>query len=371
MVSVRFENITKKYGDIIGVEKLNLSIADGEYVAILGPTGAGKTTTMYLVAGLISPTEGRIYFDEVDVTDLPAEDRNVGFVFEEYNLFPRMNVEENILFGPVVKNLDLNVSRKITRELLDLLNISGKEKNFPDEISGGQKQRVALARAIVSNAKLLVMDDPLRALDAKIREMLQVELRKLVKDLGLTCIHATHDTHEAMRVADRIIVFKDGKIVQDGSPEEIYNNPASVYVAEFLGENVKLTGVIKREKEEPLLVTEDGTNLKVNTNLPNGAKVLALIPLELIDVYPISEKENLIYDNLIEAKLLECKLIGEFYEMKLEAFGKIIEGRELIGKEIPTAENMRVVIGTDRDDFRIFPLMDEETEKSNKKDLIN
>ncbi|MHA1304561.1 MAG: hypothetical protein ACTSPI_12765, partial [Candidatus Heimdallarchaeaceae archaeon] len=111
--------------------------------------------------------------------------------------------------------------------------------------------------------------------------------------------------------------------------------------------------------------------LKVNTNLPNGAKVLALIPLELIDVYPISEKENLIYDNLIEAKLLECKLIGEFYEMKLEAFGKIIEGRELIGKEIPTAENMRVVIGTDRDDFRIFPLMDEETEKSNKKDLIN
>ncbi|MHA1302976.1 MAG: ABC transporter ATP-binding protein, partial [Candidatus Heimdallarchaeaceae archaeon] len=193
MVSVRFENITKKYGDIIGVEKLNLSIADGEYVAILGPTGAGKTTTMYLVAGLISPTEGRIYFDEVDVTDLPAEDRNVGFVFEEYNLFPRMNVEENILFGPVVKNLDLNVSRKITRELLDLLNISGKEKNFPDEISGGQKQRVALARAIVSNAKLLVMDDPLRALDAKIREMLQVELRKLVKDLGLTCIHATHD----------------------------------------------------------------------------------------------------------------------------------------------------------------------------------
>ena len=230
MVKVQLKNISKFYGKRKGVENIDLTIEDGEYLAVLGPTGSGKTTTMNIVAGLISPSEGKILFDEEDVTKRPAEDRNVGFVFEEYNLFPRMNVESNILFGPIVKALNLNESRQIAYEMLALLNISGKEKNFPDEISGGQKQRVALARAIVSNASMLVMDDPLRALDAKIREILQIELRILVKDLGLTCIHATHDTQEAMRVADKIAVFKDGTIVQVGTPEEVYNNPVSKYV---------------------------------------------------------------------------------------------------------------------------------------------
>ena len=169
MVKVQLKEVTKFYGNRRGVENINLLIEDGEYLAVLGATGAGKTTTMYLLAGLLTPSSGSIIFDEKDISKLPAEDRGIGFVFEEYNLFPRMLVEDNVLFGPLVKNLDREESKHVAKELFTLLNISGKEKNFPDEISGGQKQRVALARAIVSNAKLLVMDDPLRALDAKIR----------------------------------------------------------------------------------------------------------------------------------------------------------------------------------------------------------
>ncbi len=358
MVKVRLEGISKNYGDNIGVKDLNLLIDDGEYVAILGPTGAGKTTTMYLIAGLVTPSEGKIFFDDEDVTFLPAEDREVGFVFEEYNLFPRMTVEDNILFGPVVKNLDLKTSRKIEKELMALLNIQGKENNFPSEISGGQKQRVALARAIVSNTKLLVMDDPLRALDAKIREVLQIELRKLVKDLGLTCIHATHDTHEAMRVADRIIIFKDGQIVQSGSPEEVYNHPSSIYVADFLGENVKIKGKILREKEQSFLLVKDtSTKLKINSELKEETEVVALIPLELIDVFPLEQKDSLNYDNIVEATLIDYELVGEFYLLTIKVFNQTIKGHELIGKNIDTLKKgSKVLLCSDSDDFRIFTL---------------
>ncbi|MFW9851604.1 MAG: ABC transporter ATP-binding protein [Candidatus Thorarchaeota archaeon] len=354
MVKVQLKDISKFYGSRRGVEDLNLTIEDGEYLAVLGPTGSGKTTTMYLVSGLLKPSSGAILFDDEDVSEVEAEDRNVGFVFEEYNLFSRMTVESNVLFGPIVKDLNLHESRVIARELFTLLNISGKEQNYPDEISGGQKQRVALARAIVSNAHLLVMDDPLRALDAKIREMLQIELRNLVKDLGITCIHATHDTHEAMRVADRIAVFKEGKIEQIGTPEEVYNNPISLYVANFLGESSTIEGKVERKKKDVFLVHENGTKLKIETDLQDGKEVIALVPSELVDVYHISEKDVLNYDNIIKATILNSKCIGEFYEIDLLVNGISIKAKELIGKDIPLEKNSEVLIATDKDDYRIF-----------------
>ncbi len=355
MVKVELENVTKYYDKIRGVEDINLIIEDGEYLAVLGPTGAGKTSTMYLIAGLIAPSKGTILFDDKDVTNLPTEDRDVGFVFEEYNLFPRMSVESNVLFGPIVKNLDLPESRQIARELFTLLNIAGKENNFPDEVSGGQKQRVALARAIVSNAELLVMDDPLRALDAKIREILQIELRNLVKDLGLTCIHATHDTHEAMRVADRIAVFKDGEIVQIGTPEEVYNKPNSLYVANFLGETTTIEGKILTINRGKYLVINEKLKIKIVTNLKDGDDAIALAPAELLDIFPLTEKDNLNYDNIHEATIIDSKCIGEFYEIILSFFGKTIKAKELIGKEIAYKKGTKVLVATDKDDFRVFP----------------
>ncbi len=354
MVKVELKDVTKYYGKIRGVENINLSIKDGEYLAVLGATGAGKTTTMYLLAGLLSPSSGSILFDDKDVTDMPAEDREVGFVFEEYNLFPRMIVEDNVLFGPIVKDLDLTESKQVAKELFDLLNIMGKEKNYPDEISGGQKQRVALARAILSNAKLLVMDDPLRALDAKIREILQIELRKLVKDLGLTCIHATHDTHEAMRVADRIAVFRNGKIIQIGSPEEVYNHPQSLYVTDFLGESTSIEGTIKKKKNESYLLTNSGLELKIETNLKDNQAAIALVPSELLDVFDMKERARLNYDNIIEGKILHSKCVGEFNEVEIIIKDIKFKAKDLIGKDIPLKVGTKVLVATDKDDYRVF-----------------
>lgn len=274
-----------------------------------------------------------------------------------------MTVESNVLFGPTVKDLNLTDSRQIARELFSLLNISGKELNFPNEISGGQKQRVALARAIVSNANLLVMDDPLRALDAKIREILQVELRILVKDLGLTCIHATHDTQEAMRVADKIAVFKDGAIAQFGTPEDVYNHPVSLYVAKFLGETTEIKGIISQEKNQSYIEVEN-KRIKINTKLESGTEAIALIPAELVDIYPISEKNNITYDNIFEAEIASSKCVGEFYDVDLFTFNQTIKAKELIGKYLPLAEGSKVLFATDKGDFRVFPI--EEDEKDEK-----
>lgn len=355
MVKVELKKVSKFYDKIRGVENINLTVEDGEYLAVLGPTGAGKTSTMYLIAGLLAPTEGSILFDGEDVTAVAAEDRDVGFVFEEYNLFPRMTVESNVLFGPIVKDLDIIESKQIARELFSLLNISGKENNFPDEVSGGQKQRVALARAIVSNAKLLVMDDPLRALDAKIREILQIELRNLVKELGLTCIHATHDTHESFRVADRIAVFKDGKVEQIGTPEEVYNNPKSLYVAQFLGETSTIEGFIQTLNKKKYLVIKEGERIEIDTDLKDDDEAVALVPAELLDIFPVSEKSKLKYDNIHEATIIDSKCIGEFYEINLTYLNTTVKAKELIGKSVDYKEGSKVLIATDKDDFRIFP----------------
>jgi ABC-type Fe3+/spermidine/putrescine transport system ATPase subunit len=354
MVKVTCENLTKFYGKFKGIDGINLEIEDGEYIAVLGPTGAGKTTTMYVIAGLIQPSAGQVKFDDVDFTNIPAEDRNVGFVFEEYNLFPRMTVEKNVLFGPIVKKHDLNDAVKISGEMFHLLNISGKEEAYPNQVSGGQKQRVALARAIVSGAQLLIMDDPLRALDAKIREMLQVELRKLVKDLGLTCIHATHDIHEAMNVADKIAVFQEGRVAQFGTPEEIYNNPKTLEIASFLSESSTFEGVIRERKNEKYLETGDSILVKVVTDLEEGTEAIALIPSELVDIKPLEKRDELNYDNIVEATLLDFRCIGEFYEYSLETLGTTIKGKELIGTTFIHKTESKVLFATDKDDYRVF-----------------
>ncbi|MHA1687549.1 MAG: ABC transporter ATP-binding protein [Candidatus Heimdallarchaeaceae archaeon] len=360
MVHVKLVNISKYYGKTKAVNNINLEIQDKEYVAILGPTGAGKTSTMYMLAGLLQPTEGRIYFDGKDVTNLPAEDREIGFVFEEYNLFPRMTVEENILFGPRVKSLDIAESKNVAKELLHLLNISGKEKAYPNEISGGQKQRVALARAIVSNAKLLIMDDPLRALDAKIREVLQVELRSLVKDLGLTCIHATHDIHEAMRVADKIAIFQHGQIVQFGTPEEIYNHPKTLEIAQFLSKCSTLEGIIVEEGKEKFAKISKNIKLKIQTDLEEGTKVIVLIPAELVDIYTKKEKEIINYDNIVNCEIVDIKCIGEFYQYRIKLLDSDIEiiGNELIGRKHILKKGEMAVFASDKDDFRVFKKVD-------------
>lgn len=247
-------NVTKKYGNIIVIDNLNLHVEDGEYFTLVGPTGHGKTTTLLIITGLVKPDEGEVYINGELVNNVLPEDRGVGFVFETFSLFPHYNVWKNVTYGPRVKAEDPKVIGKVANELLDMVLLSERSDAYPRELSGGMKQRVALARALGAGSKLLLLDEPFGSLDAKIRMALRREVRSLVKDRGLTVIHVTNDTDEAMMVSDKIGVLRKGHIMQADEPGEIYRHPKSIFVANFLGETNFLEGVVKKVMEKHSIV---------------------------------------------------------------------------------------------------------------------
>lgn len=236
MPEVKLREVTKSYRGIVAVQELSLTVNNGEYFTFLGPMGSGKTTTLMLIAGLIEPDEGEIYFDGKPMKGVPPEDRGVGFVFETFALFPHYNVYENVCYGPFVKGENPASTRSVAEEMLEMVLLEDRPDALPDELSGGMKQRVALARALTSGAKILLLDEPLGALDAKIRTALAHDLRKIVKELGLTAVHVTNSVEEAMTISDRIAVFNHGILEQMGTPIEIYENPNSVFVMDIMGD---------------------------------------------------------------------------------------------------------------------------------------
>ncbi|MFB0543416.1 MAG: ABC transporter ATP-binding protein, partial [Candidatus Bathyarchaeia archaeon] len=224
MPQVRLEGVTKKYGETVAVRSLSLTVQDGEYFTLLGPMGSGKTTILMLLAGLIEPDEGEIYFDNRIMKGVPPEDRGIGFVFETFALFPHYNVWENVSYGPRVRGENPAATKSVAEEMLEMVLLEDRPDALPDELSGGMKQRVALARALTSGAKILLLDEPLGALDAKIRTALAQDLRRIVKDLGLTAIHVTNSVEEAMTISDRIALLHGGTLEQVGTPRELYEN---------------------------------------------------------------------------------------------------------------------------------------------------
>lgn len=248
MPSVKLANVRKTFekGRIVAVDHVDLHVRDREYLTLLGPSGCGKTTTLRMVAGLIEPDEGEVHIDDQLVSGRPPEERDIGYVFQQYALFPHMNVWDNVTYGPRVKGLDEEKSERICREMLEMVRLSERTDALPRELSGGMQQRIALARALAAGAKLLLLDEPLGALDAKIRTELRYELRKLVKDLKLTAIHVTHDQGEAMAISDRIAVMRKGRILQVGTPQELYMEPKHLFVAYFIGESSFLEGFISK-----------------------------------------------------------------------------------------------------------------------------
>ncbi|MFC1486883.1 ABC transporter ATP-binding protein [Thermoproteota archaeon] len=256
MPEVKLENVVKTYdkGRIIAVNHVNLTVQNKEYLTLLGPSGCGKTTTLRLIAGLQLPDEGEVSIGERQVSNLPPEYRDIGYVFQEYALFPHMDVWNNVTYGPRVKGWDEKKSNKIGREMLELVRLFERTDAFPAELSGGMRQRVALARALSSGSKLLLLDEPLGALDARIRTDLRYEIRKLVKDLQLTAIHVTHDQAEAMAISDRIAVMRKGKILQVGTPQELYLKPQHIFVANFVGESNFLEGYVANRVDHKLTV---------------------------------------------------------------------------------------------------------------------
>lgn len=232
---VVMENVGKQWNGHLGVEGISLEIEEGSFVALLGPSGCGKSTSLRLLAGLEIPDQGKIFIDGADVTTSAASDRNLSMVFQSYALFPHLSVAENVIFGLKVRRVPKTERKEKMERALKITGLEGLEKRKPGELSGGQRQRVALARAIVAGQRLCLMDEPLSNLDAKLRSSVRKDIKKLQRDLGITVVYVTHDQTEAMSMADKVVLMKDGHIQQIGSPNDLYNHPQNTFVAEFIG----------------------------------------------------------------------------------------------------------------------------------------
>jgi putative spermidine/putrescine transport system ATP-binding protein len=232
---LQLENLTLAYANQVAVQSLNLSVAKGELLALLGPSGCGKTTTMRAIAGLLAPQSGRIVLDSEDITHKSANTREVGLVFQSYALFPHLSVFENIAFGLRLRRVGGDELKRRVNEAVEMVGLNGFERRLPRELSGGQQQRVALARSVAVRPRLLLLDEPLSNLDARLRLEMRSELQRLQRDLGVTMLYVTHDQVEALALADRVVVMRSGKIAQQGSPADIYERPTSAFVAQFVG----------------------------------------------------------------------------------------------------------------------------------------
>jgi ABC-type Fe3+/spermidine/putrescine transport system ATPase subunit len=310
MPEVRVVNLTKKFGNITALENINLQIHDKEYFSLLGPSGCGKTTLLRLIAGLIEPTSGEIYIENRRVDKIPPEDREIGFVFQTFALFPHMTVWENVLYGPKVKNFNLRKAETIGDEVLEMVKLHERLGAYPGELSGGMMQRTAVARALAAGAKTLLLDEPLGQLDAKVRNEIRYEIRKMAKDLGLTAIHVTHDQSEAMSISDRIAVMKKGKVVQVGTPQELYMNPQSLFVAHFIGESNFLEGFITSTEGEDLEIElRGGSKVHAICKGPSmGERIILAIRSEVFTI----DRGFIQKDNSLSGKVEKVTFEGTF-----------------------------------------------------------
>jgi putative spermidine/putrescine transport system ATP-binding protein len=299
MTHLALTKICKQFAGTLAVEDFNLQVERGEFVSFLGPSGCGKTTTLRMIAGFEVPTEGKVTIDDVDITTKAPNQRNVGMVFQAYALFPNMTVAQNIGYGLRIRKEPKASIKERVDEMLALIHLEKKGNSYPNQLSGGQQQRVALARALANRPQVLLLDEPLSALDAKIRVSLRAEIRSIQRKLGITAIYVTHDQEEALSISDRIVVMHDGKIEQVGTPFEIYNFPQTAFVANFVGTlNTAEAEIVNQEK---CLLKIDGVQLETAETLEgkhNGDKVTIAIRPERFNFIAQERKAN----------VLDCKI---------------------------------------------------------------
>lgn len=298
-MKITLKNIEKKFDNFHAVHNLSLEIKSGELLALLGPSGSGKTTLLRMVAGLEYADNGSIYFGDENATHIPVRDRGVGFVFQHYALFPHMNILDNIAFGMTTKRAKKRSQAQIktrVHELLELIQLQGLATRFPAQLSGGQKQRVALARALAVDPKVLLLDEPFGALDANVRKDLRRWLRDIHNELGITTLFVTHDQEEALDLADRVLILKDGKIEQLGSPYEVCNNPHSAFVMKFLGDTHILPVIIKNGR------AHFDTLEMYASHLPDGRGELFIRPDDLVW---LGDKDNDSYKHILSVTIIK------------------------------------------------------------------
>lgn len=293
MAFLELENITKYFGRTTAVDHIELTVEQGEFLTLLGPSGCGKTTILRMVAGFEVPSEGNILLDGDDITNRAASKRPMGMVFQSYALFPHLTAEQNIAFGMGIKRMPKDQIKKRCVELLDLVGLSDKGHSYPHQLSGGQQQRVALARALAVEPKVLLLDEPLSALDAKVRVSLRDEIRRIQQQLKMTAIYVTHDQEEALAISDRIAVMAKGRIEQLDQPEEVYSNPRTIFAASFVGSSNQFRGVLESALEG--LCQVDGKTLRVpsTASLSNGDKVLVMVRPEEMSLHTAEENTDL------------------------------------------------------------------------------
>ena len=307
--SVYFKNITKEYsGEVIAVDNIWCTFEPGSLTTLLGPSGCGKTTSLRLIAGLERATSGSVFIDKEDVTLLPATNRDVSMVFQSYALFPHMSVIENVSYGLKMTGISKNQYLDKAASSLSLVGLEGYEKRMPSELSGGQQQRVAVARAIVLEPKVLLFDEPLSNLDAKLRRQVREDIRKLQLKLGVTTIYVTHDQEEALAISDKVIVMNKAVIAQEGRPKDLYNNPKTTFVANFIGDANIVKAQIENRNENNYDIHFGGIQMKIASNLDLKDSVSIALRPETIAI--IKEKTN----NCMEAKIINASYVGSCYQ---------------------------------------------------------
>ena len=308
---IKLENLVFNYDGEPVLDGINLSIHDKEFVTFLGPSGCGKTTTLRIIGGFIYPHSGNVYFDGKLINELPPHKREVNTVFQRYALFPHLNVFDNVAFGLKLKKLDKREINKRVKEMLEIVNLKGFDKRKVNQLSGGQQQRVAIARALVNHPKVLLLDEPLGALDLKLRKEMQLELKKIQQRLEITFIYVTHDQEEALTMSDTVVVMKDGEIQQVGTPQDIYNEPTNAFVADFIGESNIIDGVMIND----CLVSFNGHEFEcVDTGFGENQPVDVVVRPEDIEIVAYE-------DSKLHGEVESVVFKGVHYEMTIDCEG--------------------------------------------------
>ncbi|BCM18733.1 ABC transporter ATP-binding protein [Mesorhizobium sp. J8] len=343
--AVEFRNIDIAYGKFVAVRDFSLSIRKGSFVTLLGPSGCGKTTILRSIAGLVDISAGQIMIGGQRVDDVPIYKRNIGLVFQSYALFPHKTVFDNVAFGLKYRNVAKPEIKRKVSQALDMVRLPGSEKKLPSQLSGGQQQRIALARAIVFEPQVLLLDEPLSALDANMREEMRVEIKKIQKETGITAIFVTHDQEEALSMSDRIVVMNAGSAEQIGTPEEVYERPATAFVADFLGKANMLSGTVSRSDGPILVALASGQTVNVQAPKPlaQGSAVTVVVRPQKLSVGGASA-------NRLPGRIVSASYLGgsAIYEVDIGGKTNIRANAAIDGRVLREGE--AIELGFDPDD---------------------